>query len=195
MGLLWTLNSRPLFSKAQTDGSLEPDHCKGKIEFDKVCFHYATRRNLSCLATECALVFFHLLSLRWIWGRPRCASAQERQLSSRLQPGKGIFWAGAARFARRNQQTRWHAMAGGGFGRPVWQWQDKLRVPVAAALWLPGTVAVGSLILLGQHIWRKNSLSETLLVVSCIVAQAGAVRIDGVDAPWPIREMTIIEKL
>ena len=28
-----------------------------------------------------------------------------------------------------------------------------------------------------------------------IVAQAGAVRIDGVDAPWPIREMAIIEKL
>ena len=43
----------------------------------------------------------------------------------------------------------WHAMAGGGFGRSVWQWQDQLCVSVAAALWLPGTVVVaGWLILL-----------------------------------------------
>lgn len=34
---------------AQTDGSLEPEHCKGKIEFDKVCFHYATRPDAQVL--------------------------------------------------------------------------------------------------------------------------------------------------
>lgn len=90
-----SMDVEPATLKAQTDGSLEPEHCKGKIEFDKVCFHYATRRNLSCLATECALLFFYLLSLPWIWdiwGRPRCASAQERQLSSRFQPGKRFFF-------------------------------------------------------------------------------------------------------
>ena len=33
-------------SEAQADGFIDPGECKGKLEFDQVCFHYATRRKL-----------------------------------------------------------------------------------------------------------------------------------------------------
>ena len=36
----------PLESEAQADGFIDPGECKGKLEFDQVCFHYATRRQL-----------------------------------------------------------------------------------------------------------------------------------------------------
>ena len=52
-----------LKSEAQSDGFIDPGECKGKLEFDQVCFHYATRRKLRLKRNETFGIVLNTVSL------------------------------------------------------------------------------------------------------------------------------------